>query len=210
MIVQFCSITSSLFLLLLTVAGVFWVIFFKAQLTLFIALPVGNQEIAFIILLVLAFLFRFLEVVYLIWKQTTIKIFFIDWEKPKNVSNSQTLDTVTPSTAVSPSVSIWRTYFIANEWNEIQTLRKTSPILILVITLLFLEAIGLQNLAEREPSSHITTSPERYSAPHSHVLRFGLAVLFYIIFAVILVCSNYTLFQFYFFSNTESIYGTNS
>ena len=37
-----------------------------------------------------------------------------------------------------PSVSIWRTYFVANEWNEIQTARKISNLFQIVLTVLFL------------------------------------------------------------------------
>ena len=45
-------------------------------------------------------------------------IFLLDWERPKAIQGNQTgggenLVTMAP-------VSIWRTYFIANEWNEIQ------------------------------------------------------------------------------------------
>lgn len=149
---------------------------------MFLALPLLEyQEVAFITLLSLATLFRFLQIVYLVWKQTSIQIFLIDWEKPKVMA---TLDT---PTTTPTSVSIWRTYFVANEWNEIQTLRKINSFLVLVITVLFLEVIGLKNIAERVPGSHVTTPPTRYSAPHSSVLRLGLGVSFYILFAIIAV-----------------------
>lgn len=36
-------------------------------------------------------------------------------------------------------VSIWRTYFVANEWNEIQTVRKINPLFQVLATLFFLE-----------------------------------------------------------------------
>lgn len=36
-------------------------------------------------------------------------------------------------------VSIWRTYFVANEWNEIQTIRKISPTFQIMTVLFFLE-----------------------------------------------------------------------
>lgn len=40
-------------------------------------------------------------------------------------------------------VSIWRTYFIANEWNEIQTVRKINPLFQVLAVLFFLEVILL-------------------------------------------------------------------
>lgn len=36
-------------------------------------------------------------------------------------------------------VSIWRTYFVANEWNEIQTIRKINPTFQIMAVLFFLE-----------------------------------------------------------------------
>ena len=48
-------------------------------------------------------------------------LFFIDWEKPRRV-----LDKGGEAEDAAP-VSCWRTLFIANEWNELQTIRKTAP-----------------------------------------------------------------------------------
>ena len=99
--------------------------------------------------------------------QITIDIFFIDWERPKGKvlkavegNESNHLHQVSFATIVkqrrwnvllilSPQpgeggvrsatvpVSIWRTYFVANEWNEIQTVRKINS-LFQVLTVLFL------------------------------------------------------------------------
>lgn len=38
-------------------------------------------------------------------------------------------------------VSIWRTYFVANEWNEIQTTRKINPTFQIMAVLFFLEVL---------------------------------------------------------------------
>lgn len=43
-------------------------------------------------------------------------------------------------------VSIWRTYFIANEWNEIQTVRKINPLFQVLAVLFFLEVLLLELL----------------------------------------------------------------
>ena len=45
----------------------------------------------------------------------------------------------------------------------------------------------MEHLAERDPSSSITTSQQRYSAPHSPLLRFSLTCLLYITIAILLV-----------------------
>lgn len=62
-----------------------------------------------------------------------IDIFLIDWERPKATSGINSTEI-----QLQP-VSIWRTYFVANEWNEIQTKRKTSLLLQMLITVLLLK-----------------------------------------------------------------------
>lgn len=94
--------------------------------------------------------------------QCNINIFFIDWERPrarastgarissssKNVAESSTdgkkstgstiKSTPDKINAEMAGVSIWRTYFAANEWAEIQSRRKTSLILQVFGVLFFL------------------------------------------------------------------------
>lgn len=79
---------------------------------------------------------QIVEIVRLIWKQTTIDIFLVDWEKPRILSSQKQngiMDTQ------KQTVSIWRSYFVANEWAEIQTKRKISLPLQLLLTILLLK-----------------------------------------------------------------------
>ena len=76
---------------------------------------------------------------------------------------------------------------MANEWNEIQTHRKFNPYVVLVLTLLLLEVFGLGNVAERDSGIYVTTPTERYAAPHSSILRIGLATTLYLLIALIMV-----------------------
>ena len=62
-----------------------------------------------------------------------IDIFLIDWERPRATGG------VNAAEIQQQPVSIWRTYFVANEWNEIQTKRKTSLLLQMLLTLLILK-----------------------------------------------------------------------
>ena len=53
--------------------------------------------------------------------QTCLDIFFVDWERARRVvPRGGGREEAAP-------VSCWRTLFVANEWNELQTLRLTSP-----------------------------------------------------------------------------------
>lgn len=98
------------------------------------------------------FLFpQVMHLAYLLWHQCTIDIFFIDWERPRGLlltSSQPTGSTqATPTTATAP-VSIWRTYFVANEWNEIQSVTKINHTLLLSLVLLF----GQVSLSKTTPS----------------------------------------------------------
>ena len=73
-------------------------------------------------------------------------------------------------------VSIWRSYFIANEWNEIQTYRKTSLTFNLIIVLLFMEVIGFSNITRFDPFVIYNLSPDAYRAPYYRMFRFAVIV----------------------------------
>ena len=80
----------------------------------------------------------------MIWHQCTIDIFFMDWERPKGILASNQVTeagnkATPPSGTTNAPVSIWRTYFVANEWNEIQSLRKINHTLLLMLVLLFIQ-----------------------------------------------------------------------
>lgn len=75
------------------------------------------------IFLIVSFGLKTLDILVLIYRQTNIDIFFIDWE------NSRT----------GEDVSIWRTYFLANEFQEIQTNRRIHLTLQLFLVLFLLK-----------------------------------------------------------------------
>lgn len=87
-------------------------------------------------------LLQIVAILELIRKQCTVDIFFVDWERPKvrNVIVARhPQEGLEKEKMNEESVSIWRTYFIANEWNEIQTTRKVHMGSQLMATILFLE-----------------------------------------------------------------------
>lgn len=107
----------------------------------------------------------------------------------------------------SPTVSIWRTYFVANEWNKIQTLRQISPTFQIIAVLFFLEVpvtetllclwvapffliadmlpsdvevLGFSDYALSEPVSTAERSPQAFTPPYSMTLRYGLASILWL------------------------------
>lgn len=118
----------------------------------------------------------FMQAVQLIHKlifQVSVDIFLIDWERPRNKTSRAVQGTNILSVCFSvflrgsnttilfhslyssatgepkrepTPVSIWRTIFVANEWNEIQTTRKINPTFQIMAVLFFLEVCLLQHI----------------------------------------------------------------
>lgn len=161
-----------------------WLVFFKQQKTVTLLLPSESQEKLFFTLFYVTFSFKLLEVVHMLLTQTFFDIFFIDWERPQGRVNQPAQGGGTGAT--DAPVSIWRTLFIANEWNEIQTIRKTNPELQVFLVLFFLKVVGFEYLATTDPFARYTANFETdYIGNFSQVLRFAvLCIVFLSIEAV--------------------------
>ncbi|KAM6410763.1 meckelin isoform 2-T2 [Pluvialis apricaria] len=144
---------ANVFFIITVGTGIYWLVFFKA-----------------------------LQFLQLLVSQLTIDIFFIDWERPKGKVLKAVEGEGVIKSAAAP-VSIWRTYFIANEWNEIQTVRKINPLFQVLAVLFFLEVVGFSNLALMDSSSSLTRSSESYIAPWSRILRFGVSAALWLAIA---------------------------
>ncbi|XP_068789138.1 meckelin isoform X2 [Struthio camelus] len=144
---------ANVFFIITVGTGIYWLVFFKA-----------------------------LQLLHKLVSQLTIDIFFIDWERPKGKVLKAVEGEGVIKSAAAP-VSIWRTYFIANEWNEIQTVRKINPLFQVLAVLFFLEVVGFSNLALMDSSSSLTRSSESYIAPWSRILRFGVSAALWLAIA---------------------------
>jgi meckelin len=78
-------------------------------------------------------------------------------------------------------VSIWRTYFVANEWNEIQAVRKINKTFQVWAAVFFLVVVGFENTATKDPDGSVTKDSNAYKAEYSRVYRYAVAVLVYIV-----------------------------
>ncbi|XP_067888739.1 uncharacterized protein [Heterodontus francisci] len=154
--------------------GLYWLIFFKGQQIVSVLLPTPSQEMHFISCVASAFVLKLLQLLHKLGLQLTVDIFFIDWERPKGKIVKSFAGGGDIKTAPAP-VSIWRTYFVANEWNNIQTIRKINPIFQIIAVLFFLEVLGFANLTSMDPYSILNRTAESYVAPSSRILRFGMA-----------------------------------
>uniref|UniRef100_A0A8C8F9Y1 Meckelin n=1 Tax=Oncorhynchus tshawytscha TaxID=74940 RepID=A0A8C8F9Y1_ONCTS len=157
--------------------GLYWLIFYKAQHFVSVLLPLpGLQEERFIAYVGCAFALKTVQFLHKLIQQLSVDIFFIDWERPRGKANKTIQGNGNGEAKHSPSpVSIWRTYFVANEWNEIQTIRKISPTFQIMAVLFLLEVVGFSSLALRDPWSDLQRPPQSYAPPYSLTLRYGLA-----------------------------------
>ncbi|XP_066547524.1 meckelin isoform X2 [Amia ocellicauda] len=153
--------------------GLYWLIFFKGQQFVSVLLPLPEQEERFVTYVGCAFGLKAVQFLHKLINQISIDIFFIDWERPKG-KEFKSVEGGGATKRIASPVSIWRTYFVANEWNEIQTIRKINPAFQVIAVLFFLEVVGFSNLALRDPSSRLSRDPGSYTAPWSLILRFGV------------------------------------
>ena len=87
---------------------------FEVLLGLSFSFQVRNYPVTMVMFCM--YIMQVLYVVWLLWFQSQVDIFLLDWERPRAANQTGGGENVV---AMAP-VSIWRTYFIANEWNEIQ------------------------------------------------------------------------------------------
>ncbi|XP_051577601.1 meckelin isoform X2 [Myxocyprinus asiaticus] len=165
---------ANVFFIITVGTGLYWLIFFKAQQFVSVLLPLPTQEERFVIYVGCAFALKTVQFLHKLFVQLSVDIFFIDWERPRGKASKPVEGSGETKCQASP-VSIWRTYFVANEWNEIQTIRKISPTFQVIAVLFFLEVVGFSNLAFRDPSSNLHRSPEVYTPSYSLILRYGVA-----------------------------------
>ncbi|XP_039733059.1 meckelin isoform X1 [Pteropus medius] len=183
-LVYYAGDLANVFFIITVGTGLYWLIFFKAQKSVSVLLPMRAQEERFVTYVGCAFALKALQFLHKLTSQITIDIFFIDWERPKGKVLKAVEGEGGVRSATIP-VSIWRTYFVANEWNEIQTVRKINPLFQVLIVLFFLEVVGFKNLALMDSSSSLSRNPPSYIAPYSRILRYAVSTALWLVIGII-------------------------
>ncbi|XP_065759283.1 meckelin isoform X3 [Muntiacus reevesi] len=183
-LVYYAGDLANVFFIITVGTGLYWLIFFKAQKSVSVLLPVPAQEERFVTYVGCGFALKALQFLHKLISQITIDIFFIDWERPKGKVLKAVEGEGGVRSATVP-VSIWRTYFVANEWNEIQTVRKINPLFQVLTVLFLLEVVGFKNLALMDSSSSLSRSPPSYIAPYSRILRYAVSSALWLVIGII-------------------------
>ncbi|XP_071823603.1 meckelin-like isoform X2 [Apostichopus japonicus] len=178
-----CGLLANVFFAVIFGYSLYWLLFFKKQDVFNIVLPTRDQEGSFVAYVVLAFVFKAFDLVHLFAVQCSTDIFLIDWERSRG-RLVQANDAAITKGMPAP-VSIWRTYFVANEWNELQATRKSHTGLQLLVMLFLLEVVGLVHLTTTDPIGSINPDPNAYYGGYDVILRFAVATGIYLLIAAV-------------------------
>lgn len=178
-----CGNLANVFWVVMFLACLYWAVFFKRQDVVHLFLLTENQESVVKQYLIAACVLKLIQVLHIVYVQVTIDMFIIDWEQPRarnSIPHPQLNQDEDGKPRVEQPISIWRTYFIANEWNELQTHRKVNVELQLFLTLLFLKVVGFEHLAAMTPNSSFQEDTTTDSVPQSFVCRFAISMSIYL------------------------------
>ncbi|CAJ0935162.1 unnamed protein product, partial [Mesorhabditis belari] len=176
-----CDSLGNIFLLVITAMACWLTFAYKSQTFVYYRLLMPSQESTMMIYIYVATILKSIAFIHNRLSLVKTKTFFIDWEKPKIVAdlskNQPTSRDLTKDRLIFPSV-IWRTYLVANEWNELQNYRKTSVALQMVIMPFILEYLGWMNFAIIQPGFSAETPPEGFLT--AKVTRWAVSMFIYL------------------------------
>uniref|UniRef100_A0A7E4ZZE5 Meckelin n=1 Tax=Panagrellus redivivus TaxID=6233 RepID=A0A7E4ZZE5_PANRE len=186
LILFMCEIISNIFLLVVGCTTVWMTFAYKIQQHYVYVLLTRDQEWIFITYICVALGLRVIALIHLYACLILTETFFIDWERPRGSTPTQTQFTTSieerikeiPAAEPRPPV-IWRTYFVANEWNELQNYRKTSIAGQLMLLLFVLEYLDFADYAIVQPGLSRGNQPAEYV--ESRLSRFSVNLVFYLI-----------------------------
>ncbi|KAI1718517.1 meckelin (Transmembrane protein 67) domain-containing protein [Ditylenchus destructor] len=200
-----CENISNVFLFVMGIMAVCIVYAYKLQKHLMYLPPTYDQEWSFVAYIISATALKLVVLIHNCVDLALVETFFIDWERPRvsvERSRDPTFNTGTqldiqpsnPSfdgstSAITqskgrkePPVVIWRTYLIANEWNELQSYRKTSITTQTLTLLLLLEFFSFGDYAKIQPGLDRYNQPAEFS--ESRMSRFAIDISFYALIAL--------------------------
>ncbi|CAL1535264.1 unnamed protein product [Lymnaea stagnalis] len=176
-----CGSLSNCFFVIIYGVAFYFFIFYKRQNVIYIVHPEGQAYEDWIALFGAAFALKALALIHMIIMQCSVDIFMVDWERPKGTGGSSgDAGKKQPST-----VSIWRTYFVANEWNEIQTKRKINQVFQIFSVVFFLVVVGFEDTATKDPDGSVNKGADVYMSEQSAMYRMALAATIYLVIGIV-------------------------
>ena len=177
--------------------AMYWFTFFKIQDTVAVMLPPmenvfssDSDYYAFVVVLQVLFFCQLGYICHMTYRQAMADIFFIDWEPAKSKSRRG-----------EGSVSVWRTILVANEWNEMLSVRRTDIRFSLFFILFFLLGLKFENNATQTPD--LMTSAAESSII---ILRFASTTWWWFVLSAAQLLWRYALYDRYISEPREQKY----
>ncbi|CAF1256162.1 unnamed protein product [Adineta steineri] len=155
------GIIGTVILLVTAGASVWWLLIIKKQYENISYGDISSFENLIKFFLIISFVLKTIDIIHLIVRQTRIEIFFMDWERTKIDYHK---------------ISVWRTNFVANEFNEIQTYRRINVTLKLFFVLFFLKVVNLESLSCVNNEFTLSTSPTNCTE-YNPIFRTGIGFI---------------------------------
>jgi meckelin len=180
----------------------YFFVFFKLQSVPSVLLPLqhdmlvsGSTYIAFIGNLVIMTLFQIAYVLMMIvYRQSKNHLFFVDWEPKSSASSSST----------EQKVSVWRTILVANEYCEMQTIRRSNIVFTLFLIGFMLLGLQLDNNALTHPT--LAAASNDNTLQINIVLRFANTTFFWLVFSVGQYLWKYFIYERYLSEPPEQVF----
>ncbi|KIY92883.1 putative Meckelin [Monoraphidium neglectum] len=158
----------------LALVSLYWLALAKLQVEVHLLVPPDSGMYNFWVTMVLAVVGQAVGLLWVIYQQINVHVFFLDWEKPRRVlAKGGGREEAAP-------VSCWRTLLVANEWNELQAARLTYPPFTLAMVVMLMDGAGFASAAALAPSG----AARGVVVPSSMLLRFGVAAGWFLVLFV--------------------------
>ncbi|VDL77255.1 unnamed protein product, partial [Nippostrongylus brasiliensis] len=149
-----CAALGDVFFVVLTAMSC-WITFaYKTQSAPFYSILDQDQEWTLMAYLIVTLCLKFISLMHAILGMILQETFFIDWERPQCIEDTHLPHPISRDVSKDRKeipVVVWRTYFVANEWAELQCVRATSVGLQLLVVLMLLQAFNFMRFAIVEP-----------------------------------------------------------
>lgn len=178
-LINLIDIFSTLFFWFLFALTGYWFIFFKLQERVYCFLPgLDTYETnfkQFDILFAAVAAAKFVLVLFkIIFEQSTLNYFLIDWERPK-------AEDLKEGDVNRREVNAWRSLFLLNELNDLQSYKLIRTDFTLIVYGIVMEGFGIKNWTSYAPDLVTVTT----NSPNNYILFFFVTAFFIYIIASI-------------------------
>ncbi|TPX67518.1 hypothetical protein SpCBS45565_g03723 [Spizellomyces sp. 'palustris'] len=164
-----------LFWFLLAVSA-YWFFFYKNQTVMKVLLPWSDSDLhKFNAIVITTLICQGAYIIKQVYEQCTVDIFFIDWER----SRGKVMAAGGEGKPRLAAVSVWRSIFMMNEWNKMQTYRRVNIEFSLLALYFIVEGLKVRYAATPQPNIHDLTP-----GLVNPILLFAVECLLWILLAV--------------------------